>query len=375
MEVEVREEILPADSTALLANNTSHAMSDGPVVIVRAEEVLLVVLVLILWVAAIALFINRWGKIRMLEPYQPKFQSQNHRPSCPLAPLSPPHITPQQRMSFSKYNVNCFGDYSGLPSPNSMRRPRLNSVFVGSSTMAFMNPPRRVKSAIDIQHLVLTSDRTPAYRSMLPMISYRERKPSITVDRPYCHSSTISTASKHHHRPSLASDRPLLSHYQQFRTRRSSCAVDTRHRNFISFDQPRRKASMAIERPSCSYQGPMISFESSTPGGSIDHPSVVVNRPKYSRSFEQPTDFKTLPPPRMAASLDVNAASFDRRTSIPEEDVEVEAIESAEMSEMTSALAQKNQEIRKSSSVIVMFDEADVTANAPLLERLKSSDV
>jgi dolichol kinase len=68
---------------------------DGPVVIVRVEEVLLVVLVLMIWVAAIALFFNRWGKIRMLEPYQPKFHQQPHRPSCPLAPLSPPGIAPQ----------------------------------------------------------------------------------------------------------------------------------------------------------------------------------------------------------------------------------------------------------------------------------------
>lgn len=52
-------------------------------VIVRAEEVLIVVLVLMIWVAAIALFFNRWGKIRMLEPYQPKFQQQ-HRGSCPM---------------------------------------------------------------------------------------------------------------------------------------------------------------------------------------------------------------------------------------------------------------------------------------------------
>lgn len=54
-----------------------------PVIIVRAEEALIVILVLVLWIAAIALFFNRWGKIRMLEPYQPKF-IQQHRPSCPL---------------------------------------------------------------------------------------------------------------------------------------------------------------------------------------------------------------------------------------------------------------------------------------------------
>lgn len=62
----------------------------GPKLVVRTEEVLIVVLVLILWVAAIALFFNRWGKIRMLEPYQPKFQQQ-HRTSCPLVELD---ITP-----------------------------------------------------------------------------------------------------------------------------------------------------------------------------------------------------------------------------------------------------------------------------------------
>ncbi|XP_033359995.1 uncharacterized protein LOC117238904 [Bombus vosnesenskii] len=50
-------------------------------VIVRAEEALIVILVLLLWAAAIALFFNRWRKIRMLEPYQPKFQ-QEHRQSC-----------------------------------------------------------------------------------------------------------------------------------------------------------------------------------------------------------------------------------------------------------------------------------------------------
>jgi hypothetical protein len=33
-------------------------------VVVRAEEALIVAFVLLLWVAAIALFFNRWGKIR-----------------------------------------------------------------------------------------------------------------------------------------------------------------------------------------------------------------------------------------------------------------------------------------------------------------------
>lgn len=61
-------------------------------VVVRAEEALIVVLVLILWVAAIALFFNRWGKIRMLEPYQPKFQQQ-HRQSCTIVDPSPLQVS------------------------------------------------------------------------------------------------------------------------------------------------------------------------------------------------------------------------------------------------------------------------------------------
>jgi hypothetical protein len=48
-----------------------------------------VLLVLVLWIAAIALFFNRWGKIRMLEPYQPKFQQQ-HRASCPMVDINGP---------------------------------------------------------------------------------------------------------------------------------------------------------------------------------------------------------------------------------------------------------------------------------------------
>jgi hypothetical protein len=39
--------------------------------VVRAEEIGIVLVVIALWVAAVVLFFNRWGKIRMLEPYVP----------------------------------------------------------------------------------------------------------------------------------------------------------------------------------------------------------------------------------------------------------------------------------------------------------------
>lgn len=39
-------------------------------------EIGLVLLALVIWVGAIALFFNRWGKIRMLLPYQPDYKSE-----------------------------------------------------------------------------------------------------------------------------------------------------------------------------------------------------------------------------------------------------------------------------------------------------------
>jgi hypothetical protein len=41
---------------------------------IRGIEVGIVVLVLFVWAGAIALFFNRWGKIRMLLPYQPDYK-------------------------------------------------------------------------------------------------------------------------------------------------------------------------------------------------------------------------------------------------------------------------------------------------------------
>lgn len=70
----------------------------GSKIIVRPEEAFIVILVLILWVGAIGLFFHRWGKIRMLEPYTPKFEAELHRPSCAVG-LSMDPIVVNKRMS------------------------------------------------------------------------------------------------------------------------------------------------------------------------------------------------------------------------------------------------------------------------------------
>jgi hypothetical protein len=134
---------------------------------VRAEEAMIVCLVLLLWVGAIALFFNRWGKIRMLEPYQPKFQP-SHRASCPLlempqvaASASPPTcpLTSHQRLQASKFNINADGTCP-RGHPQYPSRPRQNSVFAPAPCLAaqFAPPPRKAKSAVDLQELFLEQD-------------------------------------------------------------------------------------------------------------------------------------------------------------------------------------------------------------------------
>lgn len=54
----------------------------GNKVVVRPEEALIVIFVLILWMGAIGLFVHRWGKIRNCEPYAPKFEAEHQRGSC-----------------------------------------------------------------------------------------------------------------------------------------------------------------------------------------------------------------------------------------------------------------------------------------------------
>ncbi|CAH0715757.1 unnamed protein product, partial [Brenthis ino] len=144
--------------------NLSLNNIDGSGVVVRAEEALIVAFVLLLWVAAIALFFNRWGKIRMLEPYQPKFQQQ-HRQSCALAENSVT-VPPHHRASLSRGCVSY--DYGGSfpsyqPCGYLAHRPRQNSVFVGSMGMALIpeSPPRRSRSAADLPALAPDSGHTP----------------------------------------------------------------------------------------------------------------------------------------------------------------------------------------------------------------------
>ncbi|CAK9820162.1 hypothetical protein ANTQUA_LOCUS10502 [Anthophora quadrimaculata] len=147
------------DATGEINSTYPDGIPGPSTVIVRAEEALIVILVLLLWAAAIALFFNRWGKIRMLEPYQPKFQQQ-HRQSCTIESNQL-----QNRRTYSKCNILC-GDYPTGPELNCVpgeMRPRQNSVFIGSSASLLpggQGTPRRTKSAFDLQFLILSENNS-----------------------------------------------------------------------------------------------------------------------------------------------------------------------------------------------------------------------
>ncbi|XP_050543570.1 uncharacterized protein LOC126906773 isoform X2 [Daktulosphaira vitifoliae] len=53
---------------------TPEDATSAPYIQVRGIEITIVVLVLMVWVGAIIMFFNRWGKIRMLIPYQPDYK-------------------------------------------------------------------------------------------------------------------------------------------------------------------------------------------------------------------------------------------------------------------------------------------------------------
>lgn len=126
-------------------------------VVVRDEEIVIVVLVLSVWLAVILLFFNKWGKIRMLEPYQPQYHEQ-------LEPDSPPVLQVKSvvlERELRRLSSNANG--SGVAALHRLHRLRHNSVFVGSQILVPLS--RRAKSAEDIKSMVLQIEHQPSTQS------------------------------------------------------------------------------------------------------------------------------------------------------------------------------------------------------------------
>lgn len=158
--------------------------------LVRADEVTIVVLVLIVWIIIMLIFFNKWGKIRMLEPYQPQYKEHFENSIHSIHPkpsrmntctsTTGPHLQSMEshgslhgvlpdrdiilhhaRLSQSGHLYQCA---SGTTYHHPAYRPRLNSVFVASpyhrnslfpeqGTTHTM--PRKIRSAEDLKSLIV----------------------------------------------------------------------------------------------------------------------------------------------------------------------------------------------------------------------------
>ncbi|XP_049823655.1 uncharacterized protein LOC109601405 isoform X2 [Aethina tumida] len=121
---------------------------------VRGVEIGIVLLVLVVWIAAIALFFNRWGKIRMLLPYQPDYKQEQLKvpgtAACAAAVASGntcthhsgDHICQQENFIIREGGLQGQDHYLDNlkihAQPPRSPRPRMNSaIFVSNSGPGF----------------------------------------------------------------------------------------------------------------------------------------------------------------------------------------------------------------------------------------------
>jgi hypothetical protein len=125
---------LPTDSPATRDDSESVDLPDYTYPqtssTVRGVEIGIVLLVLLVWVAAIVLFFNRWGKIRMLLPYQPDYKQEQLKvpgtAACAAAVASGNTCT--------HHSGDHLCQQPCPPQPPRKHRPRINSaIFVSNS--------------------------------------------------------------------------------------------------------------------------------------------------------------------------------------------------------------------------------------------------
>ncbi|XP_033607833.1 uncharacterized protein LOC111865727 isoform X2 [Cryptotermes secundus] len=135
------DSIITGVPTTVPSNSEDLPSSKNPQqnIQVRGVEVGIVLLVLVVWIAAIALFFNRWGKIRMLLPYQPDYKEQLKVPgsgACAAVVGGGPcsgqqHGSSQgcpQHLHWSAHQHFDFNQWPG-PSTRPASRPRVNSAI------------------------------------------------------------------------------------------------------------------------------------------------------------------------------------------------------------------------------------------------------
>ncbi|CAM1323590.1 Uncharacterised protein at_DN0204 [Pycnogonum litorale] len=111
----------PAEVEKSKENKNVHVSK----LIVRNEEIVIVSLVLFLWVSVIIIFINRWGRIRMLEPYLPDYKS----------PAVASSVSPTLPKRSSKISINIDRPSSRTNIATASTRPNLEQQKVFETPM------------------------------------------------------------------------------------------------------------------------------------------------------------------------------------------------------------------------------------------------
>lgn len=131
-----------------------------PYIQVRGVEVGIVVLVLIVWAGAIALFFNRWGKIRMLLPYQPDYKEQLKVPGTGVCAAANAAYTQHSRQHICSQHLNCSSHHMDSSDSPTRSRSRVNSAIdvAGFLSQEFL---RRHGSTSKLCRKVRSADNLP----------------------------------------------------------------------------------------------------------------------------------------------------------------------------------------------------------------------
>ncbi|XP_054288586.1 uncharacterized protein LOC129004162 isoform X2 [Macrosteles quadrilineatus] len=124
---------------------------------VRGVEVGIVVLVLMVWVAAIILFFNRWGKIRMLLPYQPDYKETQLKVPGTGACAAAQACQSTQGNTFccSQRHLHHFGMDDPVPGWRSrLSRSRINSAVYIAHSSAERDPLVPPEHAVTMRRTV-----------------------------------------------------------------------------------------------------------------------------------------------------------------------------------------------------------------------------
>ncbi|XP_060654610.1 uncharacterized protein LOC132790172 isoform X4 [Drosophila nasuta] len=129
------------DVTSTATNTLTHSTT-RELPTIRGVEIGIVLIVLMVWAGAIALFFNRWGKIRMLLPYQPDYKHEQLKVPgtgvCSASGCNGQHSHQNLHPDFFVKHIHMLAEERSTSISERCTRSRINSaIFVSSEGRGF----------------------------------------------------------------------------------------------------------------------------------------------------------------------------------------------------------------------------------------------